>query len=93
VISLVLLLADKHELLVTVEENAVMGGAGSAVLECLQQNRRNNPVLQLGLPDQFIDQGDPALQLAACGLDKAGLLRAIRERLGIHALPQAVGNN
>ena len=91
--ELVLLLADKHELLVTVEENAVMGGAGSAVLECLQQNRRNNPVLQLGLPDQFIDQGDPALQLAACGLDKAGLLRAIRERLGIHALPQAVGNN
>jgi 1-deoxy-D-xylulose-5-phosphate synthase len=80
--DLVLSLADTHELLVTVEENVVMGGAGSAVLELLQQNRRNNSVLQLGLPDRFIEQGDPALQLAACGLDKAGLLKAIRERLG-----------
>jgi len=91
--ELVLVLADKHELLVTVEENVVMGGAGSAVLECLQQHRRTNAVLQLGLPDQFVEQGDPALQLAACGLDKAGLLRAIRERAGLRVLPQAVGNN
>ena len=80
--DLVLSLADTHDLLVTVEENVVMGGAGSAVLELLQQNRRNNLVLQLGLPDRFVEQGDPALQLAACGLDKAGLLKAIRERLG-----------
>lgn len=93
--ELVLALADKHELLVTVEENVVMGGAGSAVLECLQQHRRNVAVLQLGLPDKFIDQGDPSLQLAACGLDKAGLLQAIRERAGasLRVLPQAVGNN
>ncbi len=93
--ELILALADKHELLVTVEENVVMGGAGSAVLEFLQSNRRSNAVLQLGLPDAFIDQGDPALQLAACGLDTAGLLRAIRERAGasIRVLPQAVGNN
>jgi 1-deoxy-D-xylulose-5-phosphate synthase len=93
--ELILSLADKHDLLVTVEENVVMGGAGSAVLEFLQQNRRSNAVLQLGLPDRFIDQGDPALQLAACGLDKAGLLRAVRERAGasIRVLPQAVGNN
>ncbi|HTD89996.1 MAG TPA: transketolase C-terminal domain-containing protein, partial [Burkholderiales bacterium] len=80
--ELILSLADTHELLVTVEENVVMGGAGSAVLEFLQQNRRNVSVLQLGLPDHFVDQGDPALQLAACGLDKAGLLRAIGARLG-----------
>ena len=79
--ELVLSLADTHELLVTVEENVVMGGAGSAVLELLQLQRRNVSVLQLGLPDRFIDQGDPALQLAACGLDKAGLLQAIRERI------------
>ena len=92
-VELVLALADKYELLVTVEENVVMGGAGSAVLECLQQHRRTGAVLQLGLPDKFIDQGDPALQLAACGLDKAGLLRAIRDRIGIRVLPQAVGNN
>ena len=94
-VELVLALADKHDLLVTVEENVVMGGAGSAVLECLQHNRRTSAVLQLGLPDQFVEQGDPALQLAACGLDKAGLLRSIRERMGgtIHTLPKAVGNN
>jgi 1-deoxy-D-xylulose-5-phosphate synthase len=79
--DLVLSLADTHELLVTVEENVVMGGAGSAVLELLQQNRRNRPVLLLGLPDRFVEQGDPALQLAACGLDKAGLLKSIRERM------------
>ncbi len=79
--ELVLSLADTHELLVTVEENVVMGGAGSAVLEWLQQNRRNVAVLQLGLPDRFIDQGDPALQLAACGLDKAGVLRSIQARI------------
>ena len=79
--DLILSLADTHELLVTVEENVVMGGAGSAVLEFLQQHRRNVSVLQLGLPDRFIDQGDPALQLAACGLDKAGLLRAIQARM------------
>ena len=79
--ELILSLADTHELLVTVEENVVMGGAGSAVLEFLQQNRRNVSVLQLGLPDRFIDQGDPALQLAACGLDKAGLLRSIQARM------------
>ena len=93
--ELVLSLADKHELLVTVEENVVMGGAGSAVLECLQQHGRASAVLQLGLPDRFVDQGDPALQLADCGLDKAGLLRAIRKRIGsnVHSLPQAVGNN
>jgi 1-deoxy-D-xylulose-5-phosphate synthase len=80
--DLVLSLADSHELLVTVEENVVMGGAGSAVLELLQQHRRLGPVLQLGLPDRFVEQGDPALQLADCGLDKAGLLRAIRDRIG-----------
>ncbi len=79
--ELILQLADTHELLVTVEENVVMGGAGSAVLEFLQQSRRTVAVLQLGLPDRFIDQGDPAQQLASCGLDKAGLLQSIQARL------------
>ncbi len=90
--ELVLSLADTHELLVTVEENVVMGGAGSAVLEYLQQHGRNISVLQLGLPDRFIDQGDPALQLAACGLDKAGLLRAIATRLALAARCNAKTN-
>jgi 1-deoxy-D-xylulose-5-phosphate synthase len=79
--ALVLELAGGHDLLVTVEENVIMGGAGSAVLEALERAGRSIPVLQLGLPDRFIDQGDPALQLAAVGLDKDGIIRSVRERL------------
>ncbi|HEX5464922.1 MAG TPA: 1-deoxy-D-xylulose-5-phosphate synthase, partial [Burkholderiales bacterium] len=79
--ELVAQLAGAHDLLVTVEENVVMGGAGSAVLESLQRQRLILPVLQLGLPDHFIDQGDPALQLADCGLDAAGITEAIRLKL------------
>ena len=80
-VELVLKLADTHELLVTVEENVIMGGAGSAVLEALQQHGRTVSVLQLGLPDRFIDQGDPSIQLAEAGLYKAGIIKAIRARL------------
>jgi 1-deoxy-D-xylulose-5-phosphate synthase len=79
--ALVLELADCHEWLVTVEENVVMGGAGSAVLEVLQKHGRKTPVLQLGLPDRFIDQGDPGIQLADAGLNKDGIIKAIRARL------------
>ncbi|HSN41480.1 MAG TPA: 1-deoxy-D-xylulose-5-phosphate synthase [Burkholderiales bacterium] len=74
-------LAAGHDLLVTVEENVVMGGAGSAVLEVLQRRGSRIPVLQIGLPDRFIDQGDPAIQLAAAGLDMNGILKTIRARL------------
>jgi 1-deoxy-D-xylulose-5-phosphate synthase len=80
--ALVLELADRHELIVTVEENVIMGGAGSAVQEALQRQLRVVPVLQLGLPDRFIDQGDPGIQLAECGLNKEGIVAAIRVRLG-----------
>jgi 1-deoxy-D-xylulose-5-phosphate synthase len=79
--ELVLELASSHDLLVTVEENVVMGGAGSAVLEALQRARRTIPVLQLGLPDAFVDQGDTALQLASVGLDRDGIVKSIRARL------------
>jgi len=79
--ELVLEVAKDHELLVTIEENVVKGGAGSAVLEVLQAAGVRAAVLQLGLPDRFIDQGDPGLQLADAGLDAGGILRAIRERL------------
>jgi 1-deoxy-D-xylulose-5-phosphate synthase len=79
--ALVAELADSHDLLVTVEENVVMGGAGSAVLEALQRRGIKAAVLQLGLPDRFIDHGDPALQLKSCGLDKDGILAAIRAKL------------
>jgi 1-deoxy-D-xylulose-5-phosphate synthase len=79
--ALVKQLAAEHGLLVTVEENSVMGGAGSAVAECLAAAGLARPLLQLGLPDRFIDHGDPGLLIASVGLDKAGLLAAIRARL------------
>ena len=79
--ELMLRLAQTHDLLVTVEENAVMGGAGSAVLEFLESRGVTVPVLQLGLPDRFVEHGDPAKLLAACGLDQDGIVRAVRARL------------
>jgi 1-deoxy-D-xylulose-5-phosphate synthase len=79
--ALLLDLARRHDLLVTVEENVVMGGAGSGVLETLERNRLAVQVLQLGLPDRFVDQGDPGIQLADCGLTAEGILRSIRSRL------------
>ena len=79
--ELTLRLAREHELLVTVEENTVQGGAGSAVAECLQQHGIAAPLLQLGLPDRFIEQGEHAQMLADCGLDAAGLVAAITGRL------------
>ncbi|MBP6057584.1 MAG: 1-deoxy-D-xylulose-5-phosphate synthase [Nitrosomonas sp.] len=78
---LVASLADSHDLLVTVEENTVMGGAGSAVAESLNSQRINVKVLHLGLPDVFIDQGDHAQMLADCGLDKNGLIKSVRSML------------
>ena len=75
-------LAATHDLLVTVEENAVMGGAGSAVAEALAERSIAPPLLQLGLPDRFIDHGDQAQLLAAVGLDRKGIVSAIRARLG-----------
>ena len=75
--ELVLAMAGGHELLVTVEENAVAGGAGSAVNEALAAANCNCPILNLGIPDRFIGHGDHAGQLAECGLDAAGILAAI----------------
>ena len=80
--ELVLALANDHDALVTLEEGAIAGGAGSAVLELLAAEGVARPVLQLGLPDRFIEHGDPALLLAQLGLDAAGIERAIRERFG-----------
>jgi 1-deoxy-D-xylulose-5-phosphate synthase len=75
-------LAQSHDALVTVEEGCVMGGAGSAVLEALQAAGLNCPVLTLGLPDEFIEHGDPAKLLSLCGLDAAGIEQAIIKRFG-----------
>jgi 1-deoxy-D-xylulose-5-phosphate synthase len=76
--ELVLKLAREHELLVTVEENAVQGGAGSAVAECLAQHGVAVPLLHLGLPDDFIEQGEHGQMLADCGLDAAGIEASIK---------------
>ncbi len=78
--------AQSHEALVTVEDGCLRGGAGSAVLEALQQLHIDVPVLQLGLPDVFIEHGDPVKLMAMQGLDAAGIERSIRERF---AVPQA----
>ena len=78
--ELVLDLAARHDALVTIEEAAIMGGAGSAVTELLNEVGLSMPVLQLGLPDQFIDHGDQATLLAGVGLDAAGIERSIRAR-------------
>jgi 1-deoxy-D-xylulose-5-phosphate synthase len=80
--DLVKQLAREHELLVTVEEGSAMGGAGSAVVECLAAAGLARALLHLGLPDKFVDHGDTRLLLASVGLDQAGLLSAIRARLG-----------
>ena len=58
-----------------------MGGAGSACIEALEQMQIERPVLQLGLPDSYIEQGDPVLLLAGCGLDAVGIRASIEQRL------------
>ncbi len=73
-------IASTHSLLITVEENAVLGGAGSAVSEYLNAANISCPLLQLGLPDQFIEHGNPKELLAKYGLDAAGIVAAIKER-------------
>ena len=75
-------LATRHALLVTVEENAVQGGDGDAVAQTLAEMALRPSLLQLGLPDRFIEHGDTALLLARCGLDAAGIEAAVRKRLG-----------
>ena len=79
-VELLMRVAATHEALVTLEEGAIMGGAGSAVLEALQAAGIVKPVLQLGLEDAFIEHGDPAKLLALQGLDAAGIEAAIRTR-------------
>ena len=79
--ELILQLADSHDLIVTLEENAIAGGAGSAVNEFLHSVSRSNPVLNLGLPDEFTDHGNHGAMLATCGLDGEGVYRAISARL------------
>jgi 1-deoxy-D-xylulose-5-phosphate synthase len=91
-VELVKRLAKEHDYLVTVEEGCVMGGAGAAVAEALAAEGIAKPIQMLGLPDKFIDHGDPALLLASVGLDAKGIAASIRQRTG-GAEPRLVVNN
>ena len=79
--ELVARLAGSHQLLVTLEENVTSGGAGSAVQESLAAQGLNTPVLQLGLPDRFVEHGTREALLAECGLDSGAIIRAVENRL------------
>jgi 1-deoxy-D-xylulose-5-phosphate synthase len=84
--------AKEHEQLVTVEEGCIMGGAGAAVAEALAAAGIVKPLLMLGLPDRFIDHGDPATLLAQAGLDAQGITASIRVRFCVSE-PRLVVNN
>ena len=87
--DLVCELAKTHDLIVTLEEGAIGGGAGSACLEALSAAGIEVPSLVLGLPDRFIDHGDHALLMKECGLDVEGITKAIALKLGINPKKQA----
>ncbi|MGV5493528.1 1-deoxy-D-xylulose-5-phosphate synthase [Pseudomonas sp. XP2] len=79
--ALVLELAGSHGLLVTIEENAIMGGAGAAVGEFLASQAVLKPLLHLGLPDIYVEHAKPAQMLAECGLDAAGIEASVKARM------------
>jgi 1-deoxy-D-xylulose-5-phosphate synthase len=87
--DLVCQLAKDHDLIVTIEEGAIGGGAGSACLEVLAEAGIQVSCLQLGLPDRFVDHGDHALLMKECGLDAQGIAKAIAGKLGIEVAQQA----
>jgi len=79
-VALIQQICNEHEYIVTIEENVIMGGAGSACLEVMQLLNLSNPVLQLGIPDEFTEHGDPKLLLRTMGLDQNGILQALRKK-------------
>jgi len=79
-VDLLKAVATNHDYLVTIEDGAIMGGAGSACLEALIQLNINKPVLQLGLKDEFIEHGDYNLLMSRCGLDADGIKTSIATR-------------
>ena len=85
--ELIQTLVAKHQLLVTIEENAISGGAGSAVIEFLAAQGIVIPVLQLGIPDKLVDHGSHPEQLKSINLDTAGIQKAIEQRLDVLKLP------
>ena len=92
-VDLILDLAKNHDALVTIEEGAMMGGAGAAVAEALAAAGCTKPFLHLGLPDRFIDHGDTTQLLAICGLDANGIVAAIQKRFGSNEPRLVVNQN
>ena len=78
--ALITQLSQSHSLLVTVEENVIAGGAGSGINEFLHQAAINIPVINLGLPDYYVEHGKPSELLKECGLDKQGMMSSISEK-------------
>jgi len=81
-VDMVLEMARTHDAIVTVEEGCIMGGAGSAVAECLAANAVSVAMLHIGLPDQVLEHGDPQKLLAQCGLDADGIQKSVMQRFG-----------
>ena len=79
-LALLLQVASEHDGLVTLEEGCVAGGAGSAVMQALQEHQILKPVLVLGIGDQFTEHGDPVKLMAMQGLDAKGIESQVRER-------------
>ncbi|QWD83188.1 1-deoxy-D-xylulose-5-phosphate synthase [Polynucleobacter sp. MWH-P3-07-1] len=82
-VELLKTLAQDHDYFVTIEDGVIQGGAGSACLEALAAMAINKPLLQLGLPDSFIEHGDYKLLMAGCGLNAEGILKSIQERFPV----------
>ncbi|OGT26171.1 MAG: 1-deoxy-D-xylulose-5-phosphate synthase [Gammaproteobacteria bacterium RIFCSPLOWO2_02_FULL_42_14] len=76
-VKTIIAIASTHNYLVTLEENTILGGAGSAIAEVLAAHQMKPSLLQLGLPDRFLDHGNPKDMLAACGLDAKGIIQSI----------------
>jgi 1-deoxy-D-xylulose-5-phosphate synthase len=82
-ISMIETMAKQHQLIVTIEENAVMGGAGAAVMEALQALSIQSPILCLGLPDKFIEHGVHETMLSECGLNAEAMIETISKKLSV----------
>jgi 1-deoxy-D-xylulose-5-phosphate synthase len=88
-VDVIIAMAQQHKIIVTVEENVLQGGAGSAVNEVLLQQAIDNRIINLAIPDAFIDHGDHEQQLAECGLDASGIVAAITAACDSNTLPLA----
>jgi 1-deoxy-D-xylulose-5-phosphate synthase len=85
--ALLLQLSQEYDGFVSLEEGVIAGGAGSACVEFLMKSGTCKPFLQLGLPDQFIDHGDPQILMSQCGLDESGIEKSIRNYFAAMDLP------